>query len=265
MPCLSTRLSTHQKARERGLFLYMNGLSALHIKDLERSYQKKIVLNGISCTIKSGEYVGLVGVNGAGKSTLIKSVLDFIAVDKGTIEIFGQSHRTPHAREQLAFLPEQFQPPYYLKGKDFLHYMAELHGVSITRREMEQILTLLDLELSALDKSVRQYSKGMAQKLGLAACFLSEKPMLLLDEPMSGLDPKARTFLKKQLMSLRDKEQTLFFSTHLLSDIEDLCDRLIILHQGEIRFDGSPTQCCEKHQQQTLEAAYMECIAWREE
>ncbi|MEQ8426448.1 MAG: ABC transporter ATP-binding protein [Gammaproteobacteria bacterium] len=238
----------------------MNGLSALTIQELEHSYQNKVVLNRISCTINSGEYVGLVGINGAGKSTLIKSVLDFVAIKQGSIEIYGKSHRMPTAREKLSFLPEQFKPPYYLKGKDFLQYMAELHTVPITRQDMEAMLTLLDLELSALDKPVRQYSKGMAQKLGLAACFLSKRPLLLLDEPMSGLDPKARAYLKKYLLSLRQDDQTLFFSTHLLSDIEDLCDRLIILHQGEIRFDGSPADCCDYYQQPTLEGAYMQCI-----
>lgn len=238
----------------------MNGLSALTIHELEHSYRNKVVLNRISFTINSGEYVGLVGINGAGKSTLIKSVLDFVAIKRGSIEIFGRSHRLPTAREKLSFLPEQFRPPYYLKGQDFLHYMAELHAVPVTRQDMETMLILLDLELSALDKPVREYSKGMAQKLGLAACFLSRRPLLLLDEPMSGLDPKARAYLKKYLLSLRQNDQTLFFSTHLLSDIEDLCDRLVILHQGEIRFDGSPADCCAYYQQTTLEAAYMQCI-----
>ena len=100
--------------------------------------------------------------------------------------------------------------------------MAELNAVELKQSEIENIFNVLDLDLSALKKSVRQYSKGMAQKLGLASCFLSEKPMLLFDEPMSGLDPKARAYLKRHLISLKEKNQTLFFSTHLLADVESI-------------------------------------------
>ncbi len=218
------------------------------------------MLHELSCSITAGEYVGLVGVNGAGKSTLIKAILDFIAIEKGSISIFGQSHRQPEARNNLAFLPENFQPPYYLKGKDFLRYMAELHGTTITMQEMEKSILALDLEPSALDKSVRQFSKGMSQKLGLAACFLSQRPLLLLDEPMSGLDPKARAYLKQYLQTLKQNGQTLFFSTHLLNDVDDLCDRIVILHNGTIMFNGTTTECCDRFAEATLEAAYMRCI-----
>ncbi len=238
----------------------MSEKSALHIEGLVCQYQQRRVLHELSCSIAAGEYVGLVGVNGAGKSTLIKAILDFIAVEQGSISIFGQSHRRPQARNKLAFLPENFQPPYYLKGKDFLCYMAKLHGTSITRQDMEQSLLSLDLELSALDKSVRQFSKGMSQKLGLAACFLSERPLLLLDEPMSGLDPKARAYLKHHLQTLKPQGQTLFFSTHLLNDVDDLCDRIVILHNGSIMFNGTTTECCDHFAEPTLEAAYMRCI-----
>lgn len=233
---------------------------ALKIEQLNQDYGKQTVLSNINLSIKQGEYIGLVGVNGAGKTTLIKSILDFISIKSGKIEIFGQTHRETLSRQSLSFLPEKFLPPYYLTGKDFLNYMAELNDVELSQKSIEKTFNVLDLELSALKKSVRQYSKGMAQKLGLASCFLSEKPMLLFDEPMSGLDPKARAYLKRHLISLKEVKQTFFFSTHLLADVESICDRIIVLHNGQICFNGSPAECCKEFQTEKLEDAYLRCI-----
>ncbi len=234
--------------------------TALKIEQLNQNYGKHSVLADINLSVNQGEYIGLVGVNGAGKTTLIKSILDFISIKTGKIEIFGQSHRETSSRQSLSFLPEKFLPPYYLTGKDFLSYMAELNQIQLKETEIEKVFKVLDLEISALKKSVRQYSKGMAQKLGLASCFLSQRPMLLFDEPMSGLDPKARAYLKRHLISLKETGKTLFFSTHLLADVESICDRIVILHNGKICFNGSPSKCCEQFQADGLEEAYLKCI-----
>jgi ABC-2 type transport system ATP-binding protein len=234
--------------------------TALNIEQLNQHYGKHAVLTDINLSVNQGEYIGLVGVNGAGKTTLIKSVLDFISINIGKIEIFGQSHRETSSRQSLSFLPEKFLPPYYLTGKDFLSYMAELNQVQLKDKEIEDIFKVLDLDISALKKSVRQFSKGMAQKLGLASCFLSQKPMLILDEPMSGLDPKARAYLKRHLIKLKETGTTLFFSTHLLADVESICDRIVVLHNGKICFNGSPSECCDQFQTNTLEDAYLKCI-----
>lgn len=233
---------------------------ALKIEQLNQRYESHAVLTDINLSINQGEYVGLIGVNGAGKTTLIKSVLDFISIKSGKIEIFGKSHRETASRELLSFLPEKFLPPYYLTGIDFLSYMAELNQVELKETDISQIFKVVGLELSALKKSVRQYSKGMAQKLGLASCFLSQRPMLLFDEPMSGLDPKARAYLKRYLISLKETGKTLFFSTHLLTDVENICDRIVVLHNGRICFNGSPSECCEQFQAKNLEDAYLKCI-----
>ncbi len=233
---------------------------ALNIEQLNQDYGKHSVLTDINLSVIQGEYIGLVGVNGAGKTTLIKSILDFISIKTGKIEIFGQSHRETSSRQSLSFLPEKFLAPYYLTGKDFLSYMAELNQVQLQETDIEEVLMVLDLDTSALKKSVRQYSKGMAQKLGLASCFLSQRPMLLFDEPMSGLDPKARAYLKRYLISLKETGKTLFFSTHLLADVESICDRIIVLHNGSICFNGSPSECCDQFQTKGLEDAYLKCI-----
>lgn len=237
-----------------------NSNPALKIEQLNKRYSDHIVLKDINLSIDQGEYIGLVGVNGAGKTTLIKAVLDFISIDAGKIDIFGKSHNQTSSRESVSFLPEKFIPPYYLTGESFLSYMAELNQVALKKDEIEALFNILDLELSALKKPVRQYSKGMAQKLGLAACFLSQRAMLLFDEPMSGLDPKARAYLKSHLINLKALGTTLFFSTHLLADVESICDRIIILHEGEVFFNGTPAQCCRDFQADSLEQAYLTCI-----
>jgi len=235
--------------------------AAIHLQQVVKNYEKKTVLKSIDLEIAQGEFFGLVGMNGAGKTTLLKCLLDFCAVDQGTIEIFGVSNRLTQAREPLAFLPERFMPPYYLTGKDFLTYMLRLQNIPYQTQAAEQALNELDLDLSALTKPVRSYSKGMTQKLGLAACFLAQKKLYVLDEPMSGLDPKARALLRARLQALREQGGTLFFSSHALADVEGICDRMAILHEGQLRFVGSPQACREQYDAENLEQAYMRCIS----
>ena len=149
--------------------------------------------------MRRGEFFGLVGVNGAGKTTLIKCLLDFCDADGGAIEIFGVPHRDTAARARLAYLPERFNPPFYLTGRDFLQYMLGLHRAPYDDDRVARMFGALDLEPAALDRPARAYSKGMTQKLGLAACLLSGKELYVLDEPTGGLDPKARALLKSEL------------------------------------------------------------------
>lgn len=233
---------------------------ALRFQNVTKGYGASQVLREIDLEIGSGEFFGLVGMNGAGKTTLIKCLLDFCALDSGTIKIFGTSHLLTESRTPLAFLPERFMPPYYLTGMDFLKYMLKLQALPYDRSEAEAMLLALDLAPSALNRPVRSYSKGMTQKLGLAACFLANKDFYVLDEPMSGLDPKARALLKSHLQKLRTAGRTLFFSSHALADVEEICDRMAILHNGKIRFVGSPTDCCREFDADTLERAYLKCI-----
>ncbi len=237
----------------------MNPL-AISITSLCKTFGRQNVLKDVSFTIQPGEYVGLVGVNGAGKTTLIKCLLDFCSVDSGSISIFGIDHRLKDARNNLTYLPEKFVPPYYLTGENFLMYMSELNGVAYHAGAVAEMLKILDLDSSALTRPVRQYSKGMGQKLGLASCMLSGKDLMVFDEPMSGLDPKARALLKHRLLELKQEGKTLFYSTHLLEDVAALCDRVIILHDGNVCFSGTTQDCCEKYQADNFEAAYLKCV-----
>ena len=236
-------------------------IPALRFENIVKQYDKKTVLQNINLEISAGEFFGLVGMNGAGKTTLIKCLLDFCAFNDGAIEIFGVSHHLTEARKSLAFLPERFMPPYYLTGRDFLKYILTLQAMAYDQRKVEAMLCALDLDPSALDRPVRAFSKGMTQKLGLAASFLAGKSLYVLDEPMSGLDPKARALLKTHLKKLRATNHTLFFSSHALADVDEICDRMAILHNGQLRFIGSPEECRRHYAAETLEQAYINCIA----
>lgn len=233
---------------------------ALRFRQVVKRYGGASVLQGVDLDVAPGELFGLVGVNGAGKTSLIKCLFDFVALDGGSIDIFGLSHREPAARRPLAFLPERFSPPYYLTGADFLRYMLKLQGLRYQSYAAADILDALELDHAALANPVRTYSKGMTQKLGLAACLLAHKDALVLDEPMSGLDPKARALLKAQLLALRARGGTAFFSSHALADIEELCDRMAILHDGRLRFVGTPAECRRIHGAASLEQAFLACI-----
>lgn len=234
--------------------------NALRVSGLKKSYAGVPVLRGLDLAVPAGCTFGLVGMNGAGKTTLIKCLLDFCEFDAGDVSIFGMPSRETRSRARLAFLPERFVPPYYLTGGDFLRYMAALYGEPYAAANAEKALAALDLDLAALNKPVRAFSKGMTQKLGLAACLLSSRELLVLDEPTSGLDPKARALLKQQLQSARAAGRSIFFTSHALADVDELCDQMAVLHGGELRFSGSPTALRERFAASTLEQAYLACI-----
>jgi ABC-2 type transport system ATP-binding protein len=234
---------------------------ALAFAAVSKRYGNARALDALALEVPAGGSFGLVGLNGAGKTTLIKCLLDFCPVDAGRIDIFGTPHRQSGARSRLAFLPERFIPPYYLKGRDFLRYMLTLHGVEYRESAAGDMLAALDLDLSALDKPVRSFSKGMSQKLGLAACMLSAKDLFVLDEPTSGLDPKARALLKRRLLALREAGHTLFLTSHSLSDVEELCDRMAVIDRGRLCFAGTPQELKGKYGAATLEEAFLGCIA----
>ena len=234
--------------------------TVIEFSAVAKSYAGQAVLDTVNFQVEAGQCYALVGVNGAGKTTCIKALLDFVALDAGHIRICGNDHTRPGARRPLVFLPERFLPPYHLSGGEFLRYMSCLHGQPRPVQAFEQALIELDLDPAVLTRPAREYSKGMAQKLGLVACLSSGKDLFVLDEPMSGLDPKARMLVKRRLAALRDEGRSFFFSTHVLADVEAVCDRMAILHEGRIRFCGSPRECCERYAAPDLESAYLACL-----
>lgn len=233
---------------------------ALRASQLAKNFAGVPVFAGIDLDIRTGAAFGLVGVNGAGKTTLIKCILDFCSVDGGTIRIFGVPHRSTSARARLAFVPERFVPPHYLTCREFLDLTLSLAGGKVDSDRVAHLFDELALDRTALDRPVRQLSKGMTQKLGLAACFLIDRDLYVLDEPMSGLDPASRVAVKAVLSRLTGEGRTLFFTSHVLSDVEELCSTMAVLDRGAIRFCGSPADLCARYGEARLEGAFIRCI-----
>ena len=234
--------------------------AALQFHGVSKNFGKTPVLRELDFSVARGEAFALVGMNGAGKTTLLKCLLDLCAIDAGQISIFGLAHNAVHARKPLAFLPERFAPPYYLTGGDFIRYVLQLQSMPYRQAEAEGMLAALDLDVGALSRPVRAFSKGMTQKLGLAACLLARRDLTVLDEPTGGLDPKARALLKRQLRTLKAEGRTLFFTSHALADVAEICDRMALLHQGRLRFVGAPAELCRQHATDDLEQAFLAAI-----
>ena len=233
---------------------------AIQCQQVNKSYGRHRVLDDIHIEVPKGHFYGLVGMNGSGKSTMIKAILDLISIDDGWISIYGESHRRISARKQVAYLPDRFSPPVHLRSKDFIQYMLELHSIRQSDEEIYNMLDALELDRNMMASSVGRLSKGMTQKLGLVSCLLSRKSLLILDEPMSGLDPKARVLFKKQLYKLKEQGVTLFFSSHVLADVDELADRMAVLHNSNILYEGSSAEFKNTYNGANLEDAYISCV-----
>ncbi len=238
----------------------MSAVAPLLISNVNKTYNKHKVLEDISFSLNSGEIFGLIGLNGAGKTTLIKAVLDLIACENGKIEIAGVSTQDINSRKNLSYLPEKFQPSRYLKGMEYLDLALSYYGKKLDRAAAQEKAEKLDLNPKVLEDKVGSYSKGMGQKLGLVGAFMVDASLLILDEPMSGLDPRARIKLKDELLENRKIGKTIFFSSHILSDIDEICDRIGIIHDGRLCFIGTPQSFKEKMGKASLEQAFLQII-----
>ncbi|MFN2645013.1 MAG: ABC transporter ATP-binding protein [Burkholderiales bacterium] len=236
------------------------GAPAVRIESLSKRYGALLALDQVTMRIERREAFGLVGSNGAGKSTLIRCLLDLAPHERARLEIFGVCAQKPLARARLAYLPERFVPPHYLTGEEFLRALAALAGTAYDARRTLGLVEELELEPQALRRTVRGLSKGMTQKLGLTACFSLERDLYVLDEPMSGLDPAARVAVKSVLERLRREGRTLFFTSHVLADVEEVCSSIAVLERARLRYRGSPQALCERYGERNLERAFLRCI-----
>jgi len=234
--------------------------SPLSVQSVHKSYDERKVLEDISFNLNTGEIFGLIGVNGAGKTTLIKTILDLIKAEEGEVKIFDIPSTNIEARRHLSYLPEKFQPSRYLKGLEYLTLALSYYGSKLDIEKAKAGAAGLDLDPNVLGSRVGSYSKGMGQKLGLLGAFMVDATLLVLDEPMSGLDPSARIKLKNMLLQERKAGKTIFFSSHILSDIDEICDRIGVIHDGRLFFIGTPASFKAKYQEQSLEKAFLKSI-----
>ena len=234
---------------------------AIQCQNRRKSYGSHQVFRDVNLEVPAGSFYSLVGVNGSGKSTMIKAMLDLVSIEGGLIKLFGESHRKVSSRQQVAYLPDRFSPPAHLKCREFIQYMLALHSCTQDQEAIHATLDALELDREAVESSVGRLSKGMTQKLGLASCLLSRKSLLILDEPMSGLDPKARVLLKQQLTRLKQQGVTLFFSSHVLADVDELADKMAVLHNNTIQYEGTAAEFKQKYNAGNLEDAYINCVS----
>lgn len=209
---------------------------ALDIHSLTKKFGKNTALHSISCTAYSGEVFGLLGPNGAGKTTLLKILLGLISPTKGTTKILHKSSENISVREHIGFLPEEPIFYEYLSGKEFLLFVGGLFGMSKkeSQKKSDELFCLVGLGEKDQKKKIRAYSKGMKQRIGLAQALMNDPDFLILDEPMNGLDPIGRRDFKNIILQLKKKEKTILFTSHILTDAEELCDRIGILNKGKL-------------------------------
>lgn len=233
----------------------------LEVRDIHKTYNGRKVLERIAFQLMPGEIFGLIGLNGAGKTTLIKIILDLVKAEQGSASIFGVPAADVAARRGISYLPEKFQPSRYLKGMEYLDLALSYYGCKLDAAQARAGAAALDLNPDVLAARVGSYSKGMGQKLGLLGAFLVDAKLLILDEPMSGLDPRARILLKERLLATKREGKTVFFSSHILSDIDEICDRIGVIHDGKLFFTGAPAEFKAKYGDQSLEKTFLKSIA----
>jgi ABC-2 type transport system ATP-binding protein len=211
--------------------------------------QKIESLKDCTLTISQGETFGLLGQNGAGKTTLLKTLLGIVRPTSGRALLLGRPLGDRAVKQRVGYLPEN---PYfydYLTGWEFLQFAAGLFQItaSVQRQRIPQLLDLVGLSQSAaLKKQLRQYSKGMLQRIGMAQALINNPEVVFLDEPMSGLDPMGRYQMREIILSLKSQGKTIFFNSHILSDVEKICDRIAILAKGELICIGAIDQLLGK-------------------
>jgi ABC-2 type transport system ATP-binding protein len=222
-------------------------MAAVEILHLEKTYsvgfwrkRPKRALHPLDLTVQEGEIFGFLGPNGAGKTTTLKILMGLVFPTAGTARILGMQLDDPRMKAQIGFLPEQ---PYfydYLTARELLRYFGQLSGVDSRKLngKVDAVLERVGLR-DAANLQLRKFSKGMLQRAGIAQAILHDPKVVFLDEPMSGLDPMGRREVRKLIEELKSEGKTVFFSTHILSDAEALCDRVGIIHLGQLRGVGA--------------------------
>jgi ABC-2 type transport system ATP-binding protein len=214
---------------------------ALAARNLEKRYGATTALAGVDLEVGEGELVGLLGPNGAGKSTLVKIACGLVRPSRGTAEICGARAGSLEARRQLGYLAELFRFPGWYSADEVLELHQRLSGSTRGAAERTELLELVGLA-EARDRRVEEMSKGMQQRLGIAQALVGAPPLLLLDEPTSALDPVGRRTVRLLLEELRRRGTSVLLNSHLLSEIELVCDRVVILLRGAVVAEGSPVE-----------------------
>ncbi|MBN2803184.1 MAG: ABC transporter ATP-binding protein [Deltaproteobacteria bacterium] len=224
-------------------------------------FRKKVeAVKDVSFSVKKGDIFGVLGPNGAGKTTTLKIMMGLIFADKGSVLLNGISGDSHKSREKIGYLPEKAYFHEYLTPIELLKFYGKLYGLG--KKEINSKLDILIEKVGLSDaakRPLKKFSKGMLQRVGLAQALIGDPDILVLDEPMSGLDPVGRKFVADLIVELNNEGKTILFSSHILSDIERLCSRVVIFNKGLKVADGALDELLETHdgRAETLESLFM--------
>lgn len=232
-------------------------MNEIEILGVTKTYGNAHVVHDLTLTLPKATVFGFLGPNGAGKTSTIKMLVGLSEPTTGQIRLLGKSPSSMEVKRMIGFMPES--PSFYLHltGKEFLEFIGELFGLSKSVSHVHALLQEVDL-LHAKDKKIRTYSKGMLQRLGLAQALINNPQILFLDEPLDGLDPLGRAEVKKIILKLKQSGKTIFFNTHILGDVAEICDTVGIIDKGRLIKTGSPMELSKGHRD--LEDAFVHII-----
>ncbi len=244
--------------------------SILRVNNLRVEYRApsepggiKLAVNGLSFEVRKGEVFGFLGPNGAGKTTTMNVLLGYVHPTGGSAELFGVDVRQPIARQRIGYLPELTYYYKFLTAEELLRFYAKIFGLdrATTDQRIERLLKLVELE-GVSRRPIRTYSKGMQQRVGLAQALVNDPDLLLLDEPTSGLDPIGRMKVREIIQRLQDQGKTVFFSSHELGEVETVCNRVAILHKGQVQEQGQVSGLLDKYKCD-LEQIFLKVVGYQ--
>lgn len=222
-------------------------MKVLEVKNLQKSLSGKQILHDVNFSVKAWEVYGFLGPNGAGKTTTMKCILGLVNIDWGSIKIFDKEWLTLESKHKIGFMPENTYLYKYLTGREFLRFNGKFFDFTPEKLEkkIDMLLTKVWLQ-DAGDKPLKSYSKWMLQRVWLAQSIINDPEILFLDEPMGGLDPIWRKMVRDLLIWLKEKGTTIFFNTHILADVEDICDKISIIHRWNIIVESKKVSSIKK-------------------
>lgn len=226
-----------------------------------RGHKKIRAVDGVSFTVNEGECVGFIGANGAGKTSTIKSIMGFLFPQSGVVKVFGDNAGTVESRRRIGYLPEVALYYPFMKARELLELYGGLHGLS--QKELKEKIPPLLANIGLAGKGetlLKHFSKGMQQRLGIAQAIIADPEALFFDELSSGLDPIGRYDLRNVLLELKSRGRTIFFSSHELTEVETLCDRVLIIHKGRIIKESSLDELKKSTGARTLEEYYIKLV-----
>jgi len=225
----------------------------------------KVAVNGLNLAVQRSEVFGFLGPNGAGKTTTMNVLFGFVQPTRGTADIFGVNVEQTIARQRLGYLPEMTYYYKFMTAEELLRFYARIFEIEKNERErhIDAVLKLVELE-HARKRLIKTYSKGMQQRVGLAKALINNPDLLILDEPTSGLDPLGRMKVRDIIQRLKNEGKTVFFSSHELGEVETVCDRVAIMHQGDLKVEGRVDELASQHQC-NLEQLFLKIVGYQPE